>query len=100
VELVSAGVAGIDLPEGLKRDVDLINGHPKPGITHFEDHGPICSPVQGDDNRTGLLGKFERVGDQIEKDLLEPRRIAYDRRHLVLDFGRQADPTGNRVTAH
>ena len=88
-----AGMAGVNLPEGLKGNLNLIRGHPRPGIAHLEDDATLRPAMHGDDDGASLLGKFECIGDQVQQDLLEPRRVAGERRQLVLDVGRQADPS-------
>src|SRR5215467_7581711 len=38
---VSAGIAGVDLPEWLQRNLDLIFGHANTGIAHLEYEGAV-----------------------------------------------------------
>ena len=94
--LAAAGEAAIDLAERLARDRDLGRRHPETGIAHLEFDAAVGAAAHGEDDGAAGIGEFDRIAEQVQQDLLEPGRVGDQRRHLVFDFDRQAQPSGRR----
>ena len=101
---VRARVACIDLAELLEDGVLHVERDARALVGHARGHagGAVAAHAAArGDHDAGVLGReLDRVGHEVEQDLLQLARVALDAGQVVLDVRLDGDAPGERLRAH
>src|SRR5262249_37948591 len=68
--------------------------HAAAGVTHDELDTPAVGAPHHQVDRTAELSEFDRVRQQVEKNLRQTRGVGVQVKHVLSDIGRQPKQTG------
>ena len=72
---MKTGQPPIDLAKPLQGDLDFGLRHPTAIVAHDKLGTAVLRAPRGDADRAAELGEFDRVRDQVEQDLCQPRLV-------------------------
>ena len=93
-------VAVMDAAEGREGDLQRLGRNADAGVLDPEDEFACRAGLAGDDDLTAGSGEFDRIGNEIEQDLLHRSQIGDDIGQAGGEIAPQDDPAGARLLLH
>src|SRR6266702_4144339 len=92
--------AGIYLPEWFHGYLYLGGGHSQPGVSYVKRDRTIFGATDNHGNGATGIGELDRIGNQVEEDLLEPPHVDEEDRYWSFIHHRQPQGTSVSMFLH